>query len=60
MNSSYFTVRDKLRLLIEVMHALAGDAYISFEGDLSGMPLCQLPGCSGGETPILKRSTTWS
>jgi hypothetical protein len=59
MDPNVFVVKDKTRLLTEVMRALAGDAYISFEGDLSGMPLCQLPGCSRDETATLKRNTSW-
>jgi hypothetical protein len=50
-------IRDKRRFLIEAMKELAGAAHISFEGDLSGVTLSNLPGASGGETPVLKRNT---
>lgn len=59
MNPNHFVVKDKTRLLTEVMRALAGDAYISFEGDLSGMQVCQLPGCLRDETSTLRRNTNW-
>jgi hypothetical protein len=59
MDPNGFVVKDKTRLLTEVMTALAGDAYISFEGNLSGMSLSRLPGCSTDETATLKRNTSW-
>ncbi len=59
MDLNDFVVKDKARFLAEVMSALAGSAYISFEGDLSGMQICQLPGRSTVETATLKRSTSW-
>src|SRR5690349_10737106 len=59
MDPNAFVVKDKTRLLTAVMHALAGNAHISFEGDLSGLQLCLLPGRSTDETAALKRSTSW-
>jgi hypothetical protein len=49
--------RDKAELLTAMMKALAGNAYISFEGDLSH---CRFPAdltCSAEETAILRRNT---
>jgi hypothetical protein len=51
-------VRDKSRFLIALMAELAGNAHISFEGNLSKLSLHDLPGASTEETPILKRNTT--
>ena len=51
--------RDKPGLLIAMMRHLAGDAHISFEGDLSR---CSFPSSlnhSGEETPALQRSTSY-
>lgn len=52
-------VRDKSRFLIALMTELAGNAQVSFEGDLSKLSLQGLPGASNEETPHLKRNTTW-
>jgi hypothetical protein len=41
------------------MKELAGDAHISFEGDLSILGLVGLPGASQIETSVLKRNTLW-
>ena len=39
------------------MEQLAGDAHISFEGDLSSFRLSKIPGTSEEETAALKRNT---
>ncbi len=52
-------VRDKSQFLIALMTELAGNAHISFEGDLSKLSLHGLAGASTEETPTLKRNTTW-
>src|SRR6202050_541428 len=54
-----WAVKDKKRLLLAMMEALAGDAHLSFEGDLSGFRLMQIAGASDEETTTLKRNTTW-
>ena len=41
------------------MEELAGNAEISFEGDLSALGLLGLPDASTGETASLKRNTQW-
>lgn len=58
MNNSW-RVKDKRRLLLAVMNALAGDSHVSFEGDLRGFPLGHITGASDQETAILKRNTLW-
>jgi hypothetical protein len=57
--NEYWLVRDKRRLLLAMMEELAGNAHISFEGDLSGLQLLSTPGASREETPALKRNTLW-
>ena len=52
-------VRDRYRFLLAVMKVLAGEAHISFEGDLHGFGLYNLPGASSDETSVLKRNTLW-
>lgn len=42
-----------------LMQELAGDAHISFEGDLRGLTLSSLPGASDEPTEALKRNTLW-
>ena len=49
--------RDKPGLLIAMMRAMAGDAHISFEGDLSRCCFPEALHPSGEETDALKRST---
>jgi hypothetical protein len=56
-NSASWQVLDKQRLFRLVMEELAGDAYISFEGNLHGLRLHGLPGASEEETDSLKRNT---
>jgi hypothetical protein len=51
------TVRDKPALVTTMMHALCGNAHISFEGDLSKCQLNDISGASGEETTVLKRQT---
>jgi len=41
------------------MDEIAGDAHISFEGNLHDLPLFALPGGSEEETDSLKRNTSW-
>jgi hypothetical protein len=50
-------VRDKRRLLVRMMEQLAGNAHISFEGDLKALHLSRIPGASNEETEVLKRNT---
>jgi hypothetical protein len=52
-------VRDRTGLLLAVAEQLAGNARISFEGDLRNTRLNKLSGASEEETTILKRNTTW-
>jgi hypothetical protein len=52
-------VRDKRRLLMAMMDELAGDAHISFEGNLSALRFSSIPGVSHEETVALKRHTRW-
>lgn len=52
-------VRDRTRLLLAVIEQLAGNAHISFEGDLRNTRLTAMSGASEEETSILKRNTTW-
>jgi hypothetical protein len=54
-----WVVKDKKRLLLAVMEALAGDAHVSFEGDLRGFRLQNIAGASGQETLAPKRNTRW-
>ncbi len=55
----WLQARDKPGLLIAMMRLLAGDARISFEGDLSHADsLFLIPGASREETPVLRRNTT--
>jgi hypothetical protein len=51
--------RDKRRFLLAIMEELAGNAHISFEGDLRNLRLSSLPGASETETAALKRNTLW-
>jgi hypothetical protein len=55
----FWKVQDKRRLLLAMMEELAGDAHISFEGDLSALHLSSIPGASQEETVALKRNTLW-
>jgi hypothetical protein len=55
----FWLVRDKRRLLSAMMEELAGDAHISFEGDLRALPIFSTPGASQEETVALKRNTLW-
>lgn len=52
-------VHNKNRLLLQVMKELAGDAHISFEGDLHGLDLFEIPGASHEVTAVLRRNTLW-
>jgi hypothetical protein len=42
-----------------MMEEFVGDAHISFEGDLSALPLLNILGASQEETGVLKRNTLW-
>jgi hypothetical protein len=53
------TVKDKNRLLLTLMEALAGDAHLSSEGDLHGFRLMEIAGAGDQETTTLKRNTHW-
>jgi|ERR1700722_2300929 len=52
-------VQDKRRLLLVMMDELAGDAHISFEGNLSALRFSSMPGVSHEETVALRRNTRW-
>jgi hypothetical protein len=54
-----YKVRDKRRFLAAALAELAGDAQVSFEGDLSMTSLSDVPGASNDETQVLKRATLW-
>jgi hypothetical protein len=54
-----YKVRDKRRFLSAALAELAGDAQVSFEGDLSMTSLSDVPGASNDETQVLKRGTLW-
>jgi hypothetical protein len=56
-DSLWRAIRFKNQFLLAVMEKLAGDAMISFEGDLSGVRLFDIPGASIDETQVLKRNT---
>jgi len=58
-NASVWNIRGKRKFLIAAMTELAGDAHLSFEGNLHAMPILDLVGASGDETSILKRNTSW-
>lgn len=55
----FWKVQDKRRLLLALMQELAGDAHVSFEGDLKGLTLLRIPGASEEPTVALKRNTLW-
>jgi hypothetical protein len=55
----FWKVRDKRRLLLAMMEELAGDAHISFGGDLRGLKLLGMSGASEEPTTALKRNTIW-
>ena len=55
--SLLYKVRDKRRFLAAALAELAGDAQVSFEGDLSMTSLFNVPGASNDETQVLKRGT---
>jgi hypothetical protein len=59
MKTKCWKVRDKALLLLAVMEELAGDAHVSFEGDLRGLTLATYPGASLQPTAVLKRNTIW-
>jgi hypothetical protein len=54
-----YKVRDKRRFLAAALAELAGDAQVSFEGDLSATSLSDVAGASSDETQVLKRNTLW-
>lgn len=56
---SLYKVHDKRRFLMAALRQLAGSAFVSFEGDLSGTALIEVTGASGDETKALKRNTLW-
>lgn len=57
--SYWLVARDKPGLLIAMMRALAGDARVSFEGDLSRCAFPPPLQTSGEETPSLRRATLY-
>jgi hypothetical protein len=52
-------ILDRHRFLKAVMQELAGECYISFEGNLSALKFDGLRGASKEETQTLKRNTIW-
>ena len=52
-------VKDKRRLLLELMDELSGSARISFEGRLGGLRVLRNPDASDQPTQVLKRNTVW-
>jgi len=52
-------VLDKRRFLLALMKELAGDARVSFEGDLRKTSLTTMPGAIEEPTTTLKRNTKW-
>ena len=56
-NQYLIDARDKPALLAATMKTLAGDARISFEGNLSRVDFGSIAGTSNEETHILKRNT---
>jgi len=52
-------VRDKVRFLTAMMDELAGDAHVSFEGDLRRLNFSTLAGVSDQPSSVLKRNTIW-
>jgi len=57
--SSLYKVRDKRRFLMAALRELAGSAFVSFEGDLSGTALIGATSASDDQTKALKRNTLW-
>jgi|SRR5580700_10134417 hypothetical protein len=55
----FWKVQDKRRLLLAMMEELAGGSHISFEGNLRGLTLLNIPGVSAEPTAALTRSTLW-
>ena len=55
----WIAIHFKNQLLLVVMKHLAGNAEISFEGELSSLGLLVLPGASTEETEVLRRNTIW-
>src|SRR5271166_5453271 len=54
---AYWWVRNATKLTAAIMNELAGNARISFEVELRGLPIWSMPGASSEETPILRRNT---
>ena len=54
-----WVIKDKRVFLLAIMEELAGNARISFEGDLSGLGLLSIEGASQEETRALRRNTLW-
>jgi hypothetical protein len=54
---SQLVARNKSGLLVSMIKELAGNARISFEGDLSKCRLAQISGAASVETAVLKRNT---
>ena len=58
MHSQYLlNVRQKPEFMLAIMSALAGDAHISFEGNLALCRFDKLPDSSHSETDALRRNT---
>jgi hypothetical protein len=55
----WLVVRDKPATVHAMMHALAGNAHLSLEGDLSQCKLASVPNVSYEERHPLSRATLW-
>lgn len=55
----FWKVLDRRRLLLLVMEGLAGNAHVSFEGNLRSLNLLSLSNVSQEPTAALKRNTLW-
>ncbi|MBV8209539.1 MAG: hypothetical protein JO133_05700 [Burkholderiaceae bacterium] len=59
MMTEYLCIREYLRALLTLYNEFEGKARASFEGDLQGLGLEELPGTATEECAGLKRQTTW-
>ena len=57
--AKWSAVHFKNQLLLKVMKQLAGNAEVSFEGNLRSLNLAAVAGASTDETDLLKRNTIW-
>lgn len=55
----FWKVLDKTRLLLVLMEELAGNAHVSFEGDLRNSSLLSMTGACQEPSATLRRNTSW-